>query len=105
METPIEDSNFWVEFEGVGTYHYSAMSDSIHLFPDAEFNHVKFWDEKNALITMQFIGQVAMDVLHQRGLPHTIRDSITETEHEAYIEWVMLNEEDELKIIEPEEFE
>lgn len=84
MGTPIGDNGFWARVEGVGDFCYSAASDSIQVFDDARFNHVHYWDEDKKTVTWQFLGQAALDMLREAGLPHTVRDFITPQEYQAW---------------------
>lgn len=104
MNTPIDSGLLAVNFEGYGTYTLSPMSDSVHRFPDHYLDHLHYWDDEDNAYHLLFIGGVALDQLVEFGVPETHRESITEFEHQQFIEFVMINSVDVIKEVEPEDF-
>lgn len=105
MLTPISDDGWKVDFgDVIGELIFSPMTDTVHRFPDADLDHLHFWDDEAGHFRLLFIGSVACDKMVELGIPETHRDSITSYEHEHWVDWVVANNTDDLDIVEPEDF-
>lgn len=58
--------------------------DSIQLFPDSRFSYLRYFDTPEGEIRMVWLPQDVLADLYDMGIPHTIRESITESEYEGY---------------------
>lgn len=78
----------------------SACSDSIQMFPDSRYTHLRYYDAKNRAMRMVFLPEDTMIELAEFGIPVQPRESITNREHESWITFMgrcaMLNIDQEL---------
>ena len=58
--------------------------DTIQLFPDSRYNHLKYFDPAEGGLRPIWLPAHVLADLHDMGIPHTRRESITECEYEAY---------------------
>lgn len=58
--------------------------DSIQLFPDSRYSYLRYFDTPEGEIRMVWLPQHVLADLFDMGIPHTIRESITESEYEGY---------------------
>lgn len=58
--------------------------DSIQLFPDSRLSYLRYFDTSEGQIRMVWLPQDVLADLFDMGIPHTIRESITESEYEGY---------------------
>lgn len=58
--------------------------DSIQLFPDSRYSYLRYFDTPEGQIRMVWLPQDVLADLYDMGIPHTIRESITESEYEGY---------------------
>lgn len=61
--------------------------DSIVMFPDPKYNHVRYFDMDEGEMRMVWLPPEVLADLFDAGIPHTKRDSISECEYEAYLEF------------------
>lgn len=66
----------------------TASHDSIQMFPDPRFTHLRYYDGDDNLMKAMFLPEEVMADLADFGIPVTIRESITEEEHQTWIEWM-----------------
>jgi len=62
----------------------AAHADSIQIFPDSKYNYLRYWDSDEGVIRAVFLAGHILADLVDLGIATTPRESITETEHEAY---------------------
>lgn len=63
-----------------------AATDCVVLFPDPNYNHLRYWDPHNRALRYLFLGQSVLTELIQNGIPPLERDTVFEMEFEAYVE-------------------
>lgn len=71
----IDDENYLV---------VTASHDTIQVFPDSRFNHLRYYDADSRKITLVWLGAGILAELVDKGIPMTTRESITETEMECF---------------------
>ena len=72
---------------GEGEEDYLAVSathDSIQMFPDPRYTYLRYWNHITNEMQACFLAEEVMADLADGGIPVTIRDSITELEHNLY---------------------
>jgi hypothetical protein len=62
----------------------AAHADSVQIFPDSRYNYLRYWDNDSDTVRAVYLAEHILADLVDMGIPTSIRDSITETEHEAY---------------------
>jgi len=62
----------------------SASHDSVQMFSDETYNHLRYYDGSTGELKAIWLGGAALTGLIQSGIPITIRESITEGEYECY---------------------
>jgi hypothetical protein len=83
-ECPIEPDKI-VKLNIAGTELIIAPShDSIQLFPDSRYSYLRYYDTPEGQIRMVWLPQDVLADLFDMGIPHTVRESITESEYEGY---------------------
>ncbi len=65
----------------------AASHDSIQLFPDSKYNHLRYYDADEPGMRTVWLPHEALADLHDMSVPHTKRNSISECEYEAYLEF------------------
>jgi len=86
-ECPIEPDNAVRYFYGEDEDDYLLIApshDSINIFPDSKYNHLRYYDADEGQMRTVWLPAHVLADLHDMGIPHTKRDSITECEYEAY---------------------
>ncbi len=86
-ECPIEPDNAIRYHYGEGEDDYLLIApshDSIVIFPDSKYNHLRFYDADEGHMRTVWLPAHVLADLHDMGIPHTKRESITECEYEAY---------------------
>lgn len=72
---------------GEGEEDYLAVSathDSIQMFPDPRYTYLRYWNHLTNEMQACFLSEDVMADLADGGIPVTIRESITELEHNLY---------------------
>lgn len=62
--------------------------DSIQIFPDSKYNHLRYYDSDEQALRAVWLASHVLADLHDMGIPHTSRESVTESEHEAYMQYL-----------------
>lgn len=62
--------------------------DAIQMFPDPRYTHLRYWDHTDGQMKAVWLNDQVMADLADAGIPITIRESITDTEHELYERYV-----------------
>lgn len=62
----------------------SATHDSIQMFPDPRYTYLRYWNHLTNEMQACFLSEDVMADLADGGIPVTIRESITELEHNLY---------------------
>lgn len=62
----------------------AASHDSIQMFPDHKYNYLRYWDPQEGKMKAVWLDEEYLSELNDRGIPITIRESITESEHDSY---------------------
>jgi hypothetical protein len=86
-ECPIEPDTAVRYFYGEDEDDYLLIApshDSINIFPDSRYNHLRYYDADEGQMRTVWLPAHVLADLHDMGIPHTKRDSITECEYEAY---------------------
>lgn len=90
MECPIEENRtlrlFFDPAREAGELLLSACCDTIHIFPDERYTHVKVFDEGQ--IKTLFLSDDEYDEIASFGIPVVVRESITRNEHDAWLEYM-----------------
>lgn len=85
-ECPIVENKCIELSFGLGHVLVSASCDSIQMFPEPAYTHLRLFD--NGFMKALFLDEEIMADLADMGIPVTIRDSITESEHEGYMNFM-----------------
>lgn len=59
--------------------------DSIVVFPDSKYNHVRYYDADEGQMRMVWLPAEVLADLFDSGIPHTKRESISQCEYEGYL--------------------
>lgn len=62
----------------------AASHDSIQMFPDPRYTHLRYWDHRDQSLKAVWLAQEVLADLMDAGIPITIRESITESEYECF---------------------
>ena len=90
-ECPIEPDKAirYLYGEGEDDFLLIAPShDSIQMFPDSRYNHVRYFDATEGQMRMIWLPHEVLADLYDMGIPHTKRESITESEYEGYVTYL-----------------
>lgn len=90
-ECPIVPDNAVRYFYGEDEDDYLLIApshDSINIFPDSKYNHLRYYDGDEEQMRCVFLPAHVLADLHDMGIPHTRRDSITQCEYIAYQEYL-----------------
>lgn len=83
-ECPIEADKIVKLNIGAEELIIAPSHDSIQLFPDSRYSYLRYFDTPEGEIRMVWLPQDVLADLFDMGIPHTIRESITESEYEGY---------------------
>lgn len=73
---------------GTGEVLVSASCDTIQMFPDPQYTHLRLYDQIRGSLRMIFLDDDIMSELVGFGIPVTIRESITQAEHESWMNYM-----------------
>lgn len=62
----------------------AASHDSVQMFSDPRYTHLRYFDGQEGELRILWLPEEVIAQLVEMGIPVTIRESITETEHECY---------------------
>lgn len=62
--------------------------DSIQVFPESKYNHLRYYDPNEQALRAVWLAAHVLADLHDMGVPHTKRESITESEYGAYMQYL-----------------
>lgn len=71
---------------GTGEVLVSASCDSIQMFPDPQYTYLRIFD--NGVMRALFLDADVMAEISDFGIPTTLRESITQTEHESWVQYM-----------------
>lgn len=77
--------------------------DSIVVFPDSRYNHVRYYDAEEGQMRMVWLPPEVLADLFDSGIPHTKRDSISECEYDGYLASIGRLAMDGVEIVEVEQ--
>ena len=66
----------------------AASHDSIIMFPDSKYNHLRYYDYEEGAMRMVFLPPEALADLYDAGIPHTKRNSISQCEYEGWQDYM-----------------
>lgn len=66
----------------------AAHADSIQMFPDPDLTHLRYYDNDDKQLKAIWLPEDILAELLDRGIPLTMRESITESEMEAYAQYM-----------------
>lgn len=86
-ETPIVPSEVFKLTFGDGEGEHlliCASHDSVQMFPDERLNHLRYYDNTTDELKAIWLDGDILTKLVEAGIPITLRETITEGEHECY---------------------
>lgn len=87
MERVVPDVFSILNLEGMDRqYHVNAKYDRLDVFPWLSHWVVKVYDDNEGLVNISVEEATAHKIIYMTGLPLVVRDSMFNSEHEAYIQ-------------------